>query len=277
MGALSWAMSDVAQSRHDAWSAGDAYDHYMGRWSRAIATLFLDWVAPPPSCRWLDVGCGTGALSAAIMQRCAPTALHGVDPSEGFIARARLNVRDDRASFVVGGARELELVDSSVDFAVSGLVLNFVPDGAKAVNEMRRVVRAGGLVGFYVWDYPGGGVEFMRAFWSAAIALDPSAADLSEAARFPFCTREALLELAADCGLRNPEGTALEAPTVFADFDDFWRPFTLGAGPAPPGYCASRATDARERLRQRLLETLSAGADGHIAMRVRAWAIKAVA
>ncbi|MES1200277.1 MAG: methyltransferase domain-containing protein [Pseudomonadota bacterium] len=263
-------------TRYDSWSAGDSYDLFMGRWSRAIAPLFLDWLSAPPGARWLDVGCGTGALSAAIVARCAPAELCGVDPSEAFVARARKAVSGESARFIVGDAQALGLADASVDVAVSGLALNFVPDRALALSEMRRVARPRGRVGFYVWDYPGGGVEFLRAFWTAAVALDPGAADLSEVARFPFCTRDALAAFARACGLRDVEGAALEAPAVFADFEDFWRPFTLGAGPAP-GYCSSLAPDARERLRSRLRETLPADADGRIALRVRAWGIKGAA
>jgi SAM-dependent methyltransferase len=268
-------MPDVTQSRHDAWSAGEAYDRYMGRWSRAIAPLFISWLAPPRGCAWLDVGCGTGALASTIVQACEPSSLLGVDPSEGFVAQARKNVGDRRANFAVGDAQNLPLSDGSVDTAVSGLVLNFVPDRAKALREMRRVVREGGLVGFYIWDYPGGGVEFLHAFWSAAVELDPGAAELTETMRFPFCTREGVTELAAASDLRGADVTGLETPTVFADFDDFWRPFTLGAGPAP-GYCANLPADARERLRRRLFETLKPAPDGSIAMSARAWAVKAV-
>jgi SAM-dependent methyltransferase len=264
----------MSQSRHDAWSAGEAYDRYMGRWSRAIAPLFLDWLAAPKGARWLDVGCGTGALSGAVIAACAPQSIHGVDPSDGFVAQARADVADPRASFSVGDAQALAAADASVDAAVSGLVLNFVPDKPKALAEMARVVRPGGALGFYVWDYPGAGVGFMHAFWSAAAALDPAAAALNEAARFPDCTHAGVCALAEQGGWRAPESTALEAPAVFADFDDFWRPFTLGAGPAP-GYCVSLAPEAREALRQRLSDTLPRQRDGAIHTTLRAWAVKA--
>lgn len=263
----------MSQSRHDAWAAGDAYDQYMGRWSRRIAPLFLDWLGAPKQARWLDIGCGTGALSTAILQRCEPQSVQGIDPSEGFVAQARINVSDPRASFRVGDAQALNANDASADVAVSALAINFIPDKTKALAEIARVTRPGGVAAFYVWDYPGGGVEFMRAFWTAAAALDAGAAELTEDKRFPFCTREGLLDLAAQAGWRAAESAALEASCVFKNFDDFWRPFTLGAGPAP-GYCASLAPDARERLRQRLRETLHSAPDGSIAMKLRAWALK---
>jgi SAM-dependent methyltransferase len=154
------------------------------------------------------------------------------------------------------------------------LVLNFLPDRVAALREMGRIVRPGGTVGFYVWDYPGGGVAFMRAFWTAAVALDPAARDLTEDRRFPFCTPEGLLALVRDAGLASAELTALESPSVFNGFEDYWRPFTLGAGPAP-GYCASLPPDARERLKQILSETLPRLPDGSISLGTRAWAVRA--
>ena len=260
-------------SRHDAWQAGDSYDRYMGRWSRQIAPRFLDWLAQPRGLDWLEVGCGTGALSAAILARCEPRSLLAIDSSEGFVARARTNVPDARIEFRVGDAQALEAETASRDVIVSALVLNFVPDRAKALGEMRRVARSGGRVGFYVWDYPGGGVEFMRAFWTAATALDSGARDLTEDRRFPFCTAEGLTGMATAAGLLDVACIAIEMPTVFKDFDDYWTPFTLGAGPAP-GYCMNLAPEAREALRSRLEQSLPRREDGSIALRTRAWAVK---
>lgn len=263
-------------ARHDAWQAGDSYDLYMGRWSRRIAPRFLDWLDARDGLDWLEVGCGTGALSAAIVARCNPESLICMDPSEGFIAKARENVPDPRAGFQVGDAQALPLEPASRDMVVAALVLNFVPDRDRALAEMKRVARSGATVGFYVWDYPGGGVEFMRAFWNAATALDPNALDLTEDRRFPFCTADGLTGLARRAGLTSVECTPIEAPTVFRDFDDYWRPFTLGAGPAP-GYCVSLPPEARQRLKEKLHDSLPRREDGSIPLKVRAWAIKGVA
>lgn len=260
-------------SRHDAWQAGDSYDAYMGRWSRQVAPRFLDWLGVSPDLDWLEVGCGTGPLSATILARCAPRSLFAVEPSQGFLDVARANVRDDRARFQLGDAQDLPTASAAHDIAVSALVLNFVPDRVKALSEMKRAVRPGGTVAFYVWDYPGGGVEFMGAFWNAATALDPAAMDLAEGRRFPFCTPEGLSALATEAGLQSVSCAPIEAPTVFRDFDDFWKPFTLGAGPAP-GYCAKLEPEARERLRRKLDNDLVRGADGTIPLKVRAWAVK---
>jgi SAM-dependent methyltransferase len=225
-------------SRHDAWQAGDSYEIFMGRWSRRIAPLFLDFIALPAGLDWLEVGCGTGALSAAIVSRCDPKSLVAIDPSEGFLAKARTDVADRRADFRQGDAQAISVESASRDAVVSALTLNFVPDRAKALSEMKRVARPGGAVAFYVWDYPGGGLEFLRAFWTHAAALDPKGAELTEARRFSFCTPDGLTALALEAGLEGVTCEALETPTVFSDFDDYWRPFTLGAGPAP-GYVAS--------------------------------------
>ncbi|KAB0266443.1 class I SAM-dependent methyltransferase [Microvirga brassicacearum] len=262
-------------SRHDAWQAGDSYDLYMGRWSRQIAPPFLDWLDLADGLNWLEVGCGTGALSAAILARCRPKSLIAIDPSEGFLAKARANLPDGRAAFQVGDAQALALETGSRDAVVSALMLNFVPDRDKALAEMKRVARVGGTVAFYVWDYPGGGVEFMRAFWNAATSLDPGAVDLTEGQRFPFCTPDRLTDLARSAGLASVEHTAIEVPTVFKDFDDYWHPFTLGAGPAP-GYCMSLAPEARQRLKEILRASLPRANDGSIPLKTRAWAIKGV-
>jgi SAM-dependent methyltransferase len=265
----------TTSARHDAWAAGDSYDAYMGRWSRVIAPHFLEWLALPAGLDWLDVGCGTGALSETILSRCAPARLRGIDPASAFVARAAAHLADDRASFAVGDAQALAAADGAYDVAVSGLVLNFVPDRPRALREMRRTVRPGGVVAFYVWDYPGGGVQFMRAFWDAAIALDPPAADLGEARRFPFCTPEGLRQLCGEAGLGEAELGCLQAESLFRDFDDYWRPFTLGAGPAP-GYCASLPEAARVRLRETLRARLPAADDGALSLALRAWCVKAV-
>jgi SAM-dependent methyltransferase len=260
-------------SRHDAWQAGESYDAYMGRWSRKIAPLFLDWLGAPDGMDWLDVGCGTGVLTGAILAQCKPANVLSIDPSEGFLARARENTLGKQAEFRLGDAQALPVETACRDFVVSGLMLNFVPDKIAALSEMKRAARAGGTVALYVWDYPGGGVEFMRAFWSAAAALDPGASDLAENKRFPYCTPDGLADLAKGAGFGAVECTEIEAPTLFKDFDDYWHPFTLGQGPAP-GYCAKLGPAPRQRLKERLQETLPFQTDGSIMLKTRAWALK---
>lgn len=262
-----------SKSRHDAWSAGQSYDHYMGRWSRLIAADFVRWLSPPASADWLEIGCGTGALTETVLRSCAPNSVLATDMSADFVAHARAAIDDQRARFEVADAQTLPVGDRSVDVVVSALAVNFFPDKIAALIEMQRVLRDGGTLSFYVWDYPGGGVGFIDAFWKAAAALDPGARELDESLRFPFCTRDGLAELCRDAGLKQAEVAPLEIITGFEDFAAFWHPFTLGAGPAP-GYCMSLPEDRRVALKARLAENL--GVDGPINLTARAWAMTAI-
>jgi SAM-dependent methyltransferase len=226
---------------------------------------------------WIEIGCGTGALSAAILAHCNPKSVVAIDPSADFVAKARANVPDRRVEFKLGDAQALTSETASRDAAVSALVLNFVPDKHKALAEMKRVVGVGKAVGFYVWDYPGGGVEFMHAFWMAAVSLDARARDLSEDRRFPFCTQDGLIDMAEHAKLASIECIPIEILTEFKefkDFKDYWHPFTLGAGPAP-GYCMSLESQALKRLKEKLDDSLPRRSDGSIPLRARAWAVEA--
>jgi SAM-dependent methyltransferase len=256
----------------DTWERGDPYERYVGRWSRRIAPPFLDWLALPDGLRWLDVGCGTGALCAAILEHCAPASLAGVEPSEGFLDSARKNLAG-RAALYRGKADSLPLEDGAVDVVVSGLVLNFVPDPRAALAEMRRVARRGGRIAAYVWDYAGR-MELMRHFWDAAVELDAAAAKLDEGRRFPLCSPEALAQVFAGAGLAGAQVTPIETPTRFASFDDYWQPFLGGQGPAP-AYAMSLEEAQRARLRERLRQRLPRDTDGTIALVARAWAVQA--
>src|SRR5262249_20588449 len=146
----------------------------------------VDWLGVAPGGVWVDIGSGTGALTSTILDRAAPASVLGIEPSADFVAHARTVVHDARARFEMAAADALRAADDSADAVVAGLVLNFVPDVVVALGEMRRVARAGGRVGGYVWDYADG-MELMRAFWDAAIAEDPAAADADEGRRFPIC------------------------------------------------------------------------------------------
>ena len=260
-------------AQFDAWSAGQNYEHYMGRWSRQMAAKFIAWLAPPRRAAWLDIGCGTGALTATILSECNPKSVLAVDQSKDFIAYAQAHVSDKRVHFEMADAQKLPAPDASIDVVASALVLNFIPDKAQALAEMKRVLEPKGLLSFYVWDYPGGGMGFIDAFWKAAAELDPKARALDEASRFPFCTRAGLAQLCAEAGMPSPDIEALEIETVFPDFEAFWRPFTLGAGPAP-GYCMSLPEAERNGLKARLKEKV--GSNGPIGLVGRAWAVKAL-
>jgi SAM-dependent methyltransferase len=258
----------------DSWNQGDPYERYVGRWSSQVAPRFLDWLGVPASLRWLDVGCGTGALTAAIAAQGRPASLMGVDPSEGFLrsARARLG---DHATFQIADARDLPLPDASVDVVVSGLALNFVPQPERALAQMRRVTVAGGRIAAYVWDYAGR-MELMRHFWDAAVALFPEAAALDEGPRFPLCQPDALQAAFGNAGLATVTTAPIDIDTRFASFDDYWSPFLGGQGPAP-AFAMSLDAGARERLRERLARTLPSRADGTIELVARAWAVQGIA
>lgn len=258
------------EKREDVFAAGEKYEPYVGRWSRMVAKAFVDWLALPKGLAWLDVGCGTGALSQTILERAAPKEVLGIDPSAGFIEYARAHVPG--ATFAVGDARSLQIEPASVDAAVSGLVLNFVREPDLALEQMARVVRPGGQVAAYVWDYAGK-MELMRYFWDAAVALDPAAAELDEGPRFPLCQPAALEALFTGASLRWIEVHAIEVPTRFRDFDDYWSPFLGGQGPAPT-YAMSLSEKRRNALRERLRERLPVGPDGAIGLVARAWAVR---
>jgi SAM-dependent methyltransferase len=260
----------MEEQRFDVWATGAAYDRYMGRWSRLVAEEFATWLSCADSLRWLDVGCGTGVLSAVVTARCRPRMVVGIDRSEGFVGWARAAV--PRATHcVVADAMSLPVRDETWDVAVSGLTLNFLPEPTTAVAEMSRVVRAGGLVAAYVWDYAEG-MGFLRRFWDAAIEVDPSAAALDEGRRFPLCRPERLADVWADAGLVDVSTASIEVPTVFADFADLWEPFLAGQGPAP-GYAAALAPADRDRLRDALSAAVPRRPDGSIALTARAWAV----
>ena len=261
----------TARPLSDTWERGDPYEQYVGRWSRRVAPRFLAWLQIPAGRRWLDVGCGTGVLSAANLDHTAPASLTGIEPSAGFLEAARRQLTG-RATLHQASATQIPLGAASVDVVVSGLVLNFVPDQRAALTEMGRVTDRGGTIAAYVWDYAGR-MELMRVFWDAAIALDPAAAKMDEGVRFPLCRPEALAGLFTGAGLQGVEVAAIDVPTPFTSFDDYWEPFLGGQGPAP-AYAMALDEAARTRLRDHLRERLPAAADGSIRLTARAWAVR---
>lgn len=261
-----------AASSGEVWAVGSAYESYVGRWSRLGARDFVAWLGMPAGRRWLDVGCGTGALSQGILEHAAPSTVVGIDASAGFVEHARRLVSDPRASFRAGDAQALPFAGADFDAAVSGLVLNFVPHPARMVGEMLRVVKPGGVVAAYVWDYAGE-MQLMRYFWNAATALDPAARDLDEGRRFPLCAPAPLAELARAAGLHEVETRPLDVPTDFRDFSDYWTPFLGGQGPAP-AYCLTLDEERRTALREAIRAALPVRPDGSISLIARAWAVK---
>ncbi|MDF2764995.1 MAG: methyltransferase [Rhodospirillales bacterium] len=261
-------MSEAPKTR---WASGEIYEPYVGRWSRLVARDFLAWIDAPAALDWLDVGCGTGALAEAVAERCTPKRLAGIDPSAGFLDYARHRL-GSRAELRQADAQALPFEAAEFDRVVSGLVLNFVPDQARAAEEMARVLRPGGEAALYVWDYAGR-MEMMRRFWDAAAALDPRGDEVDEGRRFPNCRPEPLQALFEDAGFARVETRAIDVPTHFRDFEDYWAPFLGGQAPAP-AYCMSLSEEGRAALRERLRASLPTEADGSIRLIARAWAVR---
>ncbi len=222
----------------------------------------------------MDVGCGTGALTESILTLAAPGEVVGVDPSPEFVAFARDRVRDPRVGFEVGDAQALQAAPATFDAVVAGLVLNFVPEPDRAVSEMARVARTGGVVAAYVWDYADG-MQMMRHFWDAAGTLDPSARELDEGQRFTLCKPEPLADLFRRAGLGEVEVRAIDVPTVFRDFDDYWSPFLGGHAPAP-AYAMSLSQERRAALREHIRASLPTTTSGQHHLVARAWAVRSV-
>lgn len=257
----------------DSWQVAAAYDRYMGRWSRQLAPRFLQWLGMPEAQRWLDVGCGSGALSEAILEHGAPRAIIALDPSEGFLAMARSRL-GDCVELHRAAAAQMPLPDAAVDVTVSCLVLNFVSDANAGLREMARVTANGGHVAACVWDY-GGTMDLTRLYWDAAARLGLLAPGQDQGERFPICQTDALVAAFVGAGLREVEGAAINLPMRFADFDDYWQPFLGGQGSAP-AHAMSLDDAARQRLRELLRETVPTRADGTLALAARAWAARGV-
>lgn len=257
---------------NDRWAVGAAYEAFMGRWSRSVARSFVDWLDVPPRAHWLDVGCGTGALTAAICDSKKPASVLACDPSGPLVEYASTTLPDKAVAFEIAEASYLPEREGGYDAVVSGLVLNFVPEPRRALAVMRARLAQSGWVAAYVWDY-GAGMQLLRYFWSAATALYPEASALDEAQRFAGWDDTKLLSLFREAGLSLVETRALEIDTHFRDFDDFWQPLLGRTGPAP-SYVASLAPAQREELRERLRRELPVEADGRICLSARAWAVR---
>jgi len=251
-------------------SISASYEQYMGRWSRLLAPAFVAFAGVKDGERILDVGTGTGALAAALEAATRHSEITGIDPSAGFIEHG--STTSGRVRFEVGDAQALPYADASFDRTMTLLVINFIPDHAKAVREMRRVTRPKGTVAACVWDY-GAGMESLRIFWDEAVALDPAAAPRHE--RNMKLTRAGELgALWNTSGLTGVREEALVIEQAFSSFDDYWAPFLKGTGPGG-AYVASLGEEQRRRLEAQLRRRLLGGRPGgSFALQARAWCVR---
>lgn len=240
-----------------------------------VGETFVAWLGQPPGLSWLDVGCGAGALSSAILHSSGTAHVTGIDPSRKDIEIACGAVGSPSADFLEGAAETLPFADHTFDVVVSGLALNFMHDVHAAMHEMSRVVVAGGLVAGYVWDFSGG-MDVMRKFWDAAIKIDPEARAFDQGPRFPLCRPQPLYQLFVKHGLESTEVIPIDVDAIFPSFDIYWDAMITGEG-STPDYVASLSESTREAVRRRLRDSLLENQDGSVQLKARAWAARGLA
>jgi SAM-dependent methyltransferase len=247
---------------------GAAYERYMGIWSQLVGEIFLDWLGPKSGLRWLDVGCGNGAFTEMLVQRCTPTSVYGIDPSEAQLAYARTRPASRIAQFHQGDAMALPFPDDTFDAAIMPLVIFFVPEPARGVAEMARVVCPGGIVAAYAWDMPGGGFpyETLREEMRG-MGLTVPTAPSEDASRI-----EAMRGLWTGAGLIGVETRELTVQRTFTDFDDYWA--TILGGPSVGPSLAKMSSEDIETLKARMRTRLPADANGQITCSALANAVK---
>ena len=240
----------------------------MGKWSQLVGEAFLQWLAPKPGLRWLDVGCGNGAFTELLIERCAPASAHGVDPAEGQIAFARSRPTTHMAQFGIGDAMALPFPDNSFDVAVMPLVLFFVPDPPRGVAEMARVVSPGGLVTAYSWDMIGGGFPYQ--------ALQAEMREMNAVVRVapnPDASRmKVVRELWLGAGLESVETREITVQRTYESFEDYWT--TVLRGPSVRSGLAAMTPEDLAKLKYRMRVRLPEDERGRIVCSARANAIK---
>ena len=250
----------------------EAYERFMGRWSRLVAPQLVDFTDVPDRGRFLDVGSGTGALAFALVERKLQAYVRGIDPSKEYVAYANSrNAFPDRVSFEEGDAQQLHFADASFDASLSLLVFNFIPDPRKALREVCRVTKPGGRISAAVWDY-GGGMQMLRAFWDGAVSIDAKAETLDEK-HMPLCRAGELSELWGQVGLENVHEQPQTVTMRFESFADYWDPFLLGQGPAGV-YVRSLSRDRLRVLRSEVKSRVSPSAENlPFALSARVWSV----
>jgi ubiquinone/menaquinone biosynthesis C-methylase UbiE len=253
------------------WTSLEGYELRSGRWSRKIAPEFVAWLSVDEDREWLDVGCGAGALLQAIIEKKRPKHVVGCDRSKEGLAAARLAF-GERVKLVQASCESMPFANRNFGAVVSGLLLNLLIHPDRAMTEMVRVIRPGGVIAAYVWDF-GEGMQMMRTFWDAAIAIDARAVERDQAKKFTITNERSLTALFERSGIESINTRGFEAPTVFRNFDDFWEPLLNGEG-SIPNYAKSLKPRRLKALRERLLTSLPTRIDRRIPLVARAWAVR---
>ena len=264
--------TNVKEAEAKMFAASAGYERFMGRWSQLLAPRFIAFAGIKNGQRVLDVGTGTGSVASAVEASMPASEIVGIDPSQAFIAHAQKNAKSARARFEVGDAQALKFDDASFDQTMALLVMNFIPDANKAIAQMRRVTRPQGTVSACVWDYDAG-MQMLRFFWDEAIALD-SAIEPKDERHMKLSRQGQLGDLWKKAGLVNVKEEPLVIDQAFSSFNDYWDPFTKGAGPGG-AYVVSLSPDRRQlletRIRKRLLGDRQ---DGPFTLKARAWCVR---
>jgi SAM-dependent methyltransferase len=253
------------------WNDALGYEAYVGHWSRAIAPRFLSWLALPTGLKWLDVACGTGALTSAILARCGPEEVVGLDASADYLAAARQSCQDPRVQFVVGDANILSLPSTTFDVSVCGLALNFIAYD-RALAEQHRVIRSGGTIAAYVWDYAGE-YEFARRFWDAALSIDSRAAAYDPGRKATICSEQNLYAALVAAGCTSVETSVFDDSGEFPSREAYWHSFDGRQG-STSEYLLLLTDEQRLRLQASLLSTMNP--HGPVRLKVRALAVKGI-
>jgi SAM-dependent methyltransferase len=251
------------------WNDAAGYETYVGHWSRSVAPRFLDWLELSTGLRWLDVACGTGAVTAAILERFNPEEVVGLDASADYLASAQASCRHRRVRFVVGDACVLSFPSTSFDVSVSGLALNFTASD-RALAEQHRVVRPGGMIAAYVWDYAGE-YEFARRFWDAALSIDPRAAAYDPGRKATICHEQNLRDALVAVGCTGIETRVFDDSGEFPSREAYWHAFDGRQG-STFEYLSLLTDEQRLHLKTSLLSTMSP--DGPVKLNIRALAVK---
>lgn len=253
------------------WNDPVGYEAYVGHWSRSLAPRFLHWLALPAGLKWLDVACGTGALTSVILQHCAPNEVVGIDASAEYLASAGASCQDPRVQFLIGDANVLSFPSTSFDVSVSALALNFIAHD-RALGEQRRVVRPGGIIAAYVWDYAGE-YEFARRFWDAALSIDWRAAAYDPGRKAAICSEQSLRKALVAVGCKNVQTCALDDEGEFPSREAYWRTFDGRQG-STSEYLSLLTDQERLRLEDAVLSNMNP--TGPVKLKVRALAVKGV-